>query len=144
MGWRNQGRMQRLFLHTSNRLEVLADGLAEVLRRPLASPFTPEVIVVPSLGMARWLKLELARRLGVWANGNFPSPEGFAQDFFAQALPGTPKTTPFRREVLTWALMDLLPGIQAVEHYLRADDPDLLAWVPEQRGALTGKVAALG
>ena len=50
-------------LHRSNRLESLAGALAERLRVPLCSPLAAETVLVQSQGMARWLKLELARRL---------------------------------------------------------------------------------
>ena len=46
-----------LYLHTSNRLEELAGSLSEVVQAPLRSPFEPEIILVQSQGMARWLKL---------------------------------------------------------------------------------------
>ncbi len=42
----------------------LAVDLAERLADPLADPMTPEIIVVPTAGMQRWLALELSRRLG--------------------------------------------------------------------------------
>ena len=45
-----------LTLHTSNRLERLADQLAEILADPLSSPLLPEIVVVQSNGMRRWLE----------------------------------------------------------------------------------------
>src|ERR1017187_5332806 len=63
-----------LKLHTSNRLESLAECLAEALRTPLHAPLQPEVIMVQSQGMARWLKLQLAERHSVCANYSFPFP----------------------------------------------------------------------
>ena len=47
-----------LNLYTSNRMEVLVDTLAAALRKPLASAFAKEVIVVQSRGMQRWLSME--------------------------------------------------------------------------------------
>ena len=44
-------------VYHSNRLEVLADQLAAVVRQPTDSPFSPETIVVQSLVMARRLSL---------------------------------------------------------------------------------------
>jgi len=35
-----------LTVHASNRLEILADQLAERLRQPCGSPFLPEIIIV--------------------------------------------------------------------------------------------------
>ena len=52
--------MAGLRLYTSNRLEILAQRLAEVLGRPLASPLDREVIVVQSSGMERWLSMQLS------------------------------------------------------------------------------------
>jgi hypothetical protein len=46
-----------LHLHTSNRLEVSAAELAEIIARPAGSIFEPETVVVQSVGMGRWLSL---------------------------------------------------------------------------------------
>ena len=131
-----EGPMQHLHSYTSNRLEVLADHLAEVLRRPPESPFATEVIVVQSQGMGRWLKLELAQRLGIWANGRFPFPDAFAQEIFAAVLPGVPAQPRFTRDVLVWTLMELLPSVPEVQPYVHDDDPRRLH-------QLAGKLAAL-
>ena len=102
--------MPGLKLFTSNRLEALAGELSETLRSPLASPMVPEVILVQSRGMERWLSLELARRLGICANIRFPFPNHFVEDVFRDALPDLPGGPAFDPEVLTWRIMGLLPG----------------------------------
>ena len=48
-----------LILHTSNRLERLADQLAKLIANPLRSPLLPEIILVQSNGMRRWLELSI-------------------------------------------------------------------------------------
>ncbi len=98
-------------LHTGNRLDRLADRLAEVVRAPLASVFTPEMVVVQSLGMARWLKLELARRLGVCARMEFPFPRAFTDRLSREMLPAVPAGESFRREVVQWRLFRLLGAL---------------------------------
>ena len=62
-------------IHTSNRLEILAQLLAQQISKPLKSPLAPEVIVVQSRGMERWISLELARYKGISANCRFPFPD---------------------------------------------------------------------
>ena len=52
-------------LYTSNRLEILADKLAEAVAKPLHSPLTPEIIIVQSFGMQQWISLELAKRFDI-------------------------------------------------------------------------------
>ena len=74
--------MPGLKLYTSNRLEALAGELSEILRQPLASPTVPEIILVQSRGMERWLSLEMARRLGICANIRFPFPNHFVEELF--------------------------------------------------------------
>ena len=78
--------MPGLNLHTSNRLEALLEDLAAVVREPLPSVFQAEIIVVQSLGMGRWLALELAKGQGICANVQFPFPGRFLSDVFRVAF----------------------------------------------------------
>ena len=131
-----------LILHHSNRLERLADALAETLQTPLASPLEREVIAVQSTGMARWLSLALAGRLGVSANVRFPFPARLVWEIFRALVPGVPERSPYAREVMTWRLMGLLPevlgepGFEPLRAYLREED-DL------RRYHLAGRIADL-
>lgn len=52
-------------LRVAPRLGPLADALAVELARPLADPFTTEVLAVPGDGIRVWLMDHLSRRLGV-------------------------------------------------------------------------------
>lgn len=131
-----------LILHYSNRLERLADALAEVLQTPLPSTLAPEVVAVQSIGTARWLALRLARQFGVAANLQFPFPAALLWRLFRIALPGVPERSPFATEVLTWRalshLEDLVtqPGFDTLADYLR-DGDDL------RRYALAEQIALL-
>ena len=118
-----------LNLYTSNRMEVLVDTLKVALRKPLASLFTQEVIVVQSRGMQRWLSMELASRFGVWANGHYPFPNAMVQELFRMLFPAMPDTSSFAPEVMSWRIMRLLPELLGTEPFgtLRrylADNPD--------------------
>ncbi len=53
-----------LHVSAADALEVLAAELAGVLARPLDDPMQAEWIAAPSQGMARWLRIQLARSLG--------------------------------------------------------------------------------
>ena len=50
-----KGGAETVLIHvfTSNRLEILADALARVLEKPLATPLAKELILVQSKGMER-------------------------------------------------------------------------------------------
>jgi exodeoxyribonuclease V gamma subunit len=100
-----------LRLHTSNRLETLAEHLAETLRRPLRSPLQPEVVVVQSQGMARWLKLELAEWQGVCANYSFPFPKAFCAQVLAADAASPDGGAVLDREVMLWEILRLLPKL---------------------------------
>lgn len=122
-----------LNIYTSNQMERLVDRLEKVARAPRrahSSPFEKELIVVQSKGMQRWLSMELATRIGVWANGEFLFPNKFVEQLFAKALPGRPEEAPlFSPEVMTWRVLGLLqqsagkPGFEEIAGYL-ADDRD--------------------
>ncbi len=99
-------------VYRSNRTEKLVDALAGVLERPLDDPMKPEIIAVQSLGMRKWLGQELSRRLGIWANARFPFPKELVQRLIADVLSEpAPERDPFQDEVLTWAIMECLPGL---------------------------------
>jgi exodeoxyribonuclease V gamma subunit len=118
-----------LKLHTSNRLELLAQSLAETIRSPLRSPFEPERIVVQSQGMARWLKLQLAQQHGICSNCEFPFPQAFTYDQFHSVLPELPEEAVYEPELLVWRIMKKLPqlldhpGFEGLKNYL-AGEPD--------------------
>jgi len=101
--------MGALRLFTSNRLEIMAEALAEVLREPLASPFDPEIIIVQSQGMERWLSMQLATQHGICANCRFPFPNVFVHDIFRKVLKNIPEKSVFDPDVMTWRIMKILP-----------------------------------
>jgi exodeoxyribonuclease V gamma subunit len=123
--------MSGLTLYTGNRLENLADRLARVLKTPLPSPLTPEIILVQSQGMEKWVSLELARRLKICANIHFLFPNHFVAGVFRQVLPDLEETPLFDPEIMAWRIMKILPpllekkGFDVLHHYLSEGPSDL-------------------
>lgn len=109
--------MEALILYTGNRLEILAQALAESLRQPLGSPFAPEWIVVQSRGMARWLAVQLARHHGICANCWFPYPNRVIQEIFRRLLPEPQADPRFDPGVMAWSVMDILRGQAARKEF---------------------------
>ncbi len=101
--------MKTFRLFTGNRLEILAERLAEILQMPLPSPLQHEVIIVQSQGMKRWVSMELARHLGICANVRFLFPNDFVYEIFQKIMPEIPKTSPYDPKVMTWKIMKCLP-----------------------------------
>ena len=102
--------MSELRIFTGNRLEILADRLAEVVSRPLSTAFEPETVIVQSRGMERWVSMALARRNGICANMVFPFPNAFLDGLFRRILPDLPDPLPFDPEILTFRIMKRLPA----------------------------------
>ncbi len=100
------------YSYQSNRLEMLADRLADLLGQPLRSPLAREVVVTPGTGLARWLGLRLAERLGVCANVGFQLPATFLWTMARTVLRHLPPTSNFDRPVLHWRLMALLQDVE--------------------------------
>jgi exodeoxyribonuclease V gamma subunit len=112
-------------------LEVLAEQLAQIVRDPLASAISPEIIVVQSRGMQRWVSMELARHNGICANVTFPFPNAFLHDLFRKLIPELPDETVFDPAALTLKIMKLLPdcaqrkGFEHLQGYLKNDAHNL-------------------
>ncbi len=118
-------------VYTGNRLETLADLLADVLATPPASPLEPEIVVVQSKGMEHWVSLHLARRLGVCANIRFPFPNRFVDDLDRRLTGGDPPGTGFEPDRMRWRILRLLlelmdrPELAHVRGYLSGDERGL-------------------
>ncbi len=130
-----------LILHTSNRLERLADALAQVIARPLRSPLMSEIVVVQSNGMRRWLEQQIAERHGICSNIRFPFPQKFFQDLFQSVFAEVAATERSIREVMTWRIMERLPRFASrpefatIANYIRGDHRGLRTYELARRVA---------
>lgn len=110
---------------TSNRMERLVERLCGILAEPSGDPFAPEIVVVQSRGMERWVSLEIAMRLGVCANVRFPFPNAILADLAAVVLGEIPDPKPFDPGFLTWRVLKQLhglidqPAFESLQRYLR-------------------------
>ncbi|MDQ3502093.1 MAG: exodeoxyribonuclease V subunit gamma, partial [Actinomycetota bacterium] len=105
-----------LRVHRAARSDVLADALAHILLRPLADPFSAEVVAVPAKGVERWLTQRLARTLGATAAGAdgiaaniaFPSPTRLVDEAIAVASGIDPDDDPWAPQRMLWQLLTLI------------------------------------
>ncbi len=130
-------------IHSSNRVESLTQRLAQLLHQPLEDPLQPEVILVHSHGLERWLSLELASSLGVCANVEFPFPVPYLTQVMVANTPGwnADRASLLDPEALVWALMDILPplaeeaGAEPLARFLekKTSAPDVRLYQLSQR-----------
>ena len=98
-----------LHLHQADRLEPLIDAMAEILRVPPPDPFTPEIVVVPTVGMQDAAMAGIGRHLGIAANVEYLFPGRFlARAMGDTTPPGETEGDPWRLPRLTWAVLDEL------------------------------------
>lgn len=120
-----------LNIYSSNRMENLVATLSVVLKKPLKSPIASEFIVMQSAGMQRWVAMELAGRLGVWANCIYPFPNAMLWQLFNSILSSPVDASSFDPENLAWKIFSLLPQYNAnpdfltLSHYISDDDHGL-------------------
>jgi len=116
-----------LHIYTSNRLEYLIKNLVSAINAKPLPPLIQETIVVQSKGMERWVSMELAKYLGVWANGYFPFANAMLWRLFKETLGYLPDISLFEREVMVWSIMKILPDylghqeFTELNHYLQGD-----------------------
>ena len=100
-----------LVLH-GNRLELLQQAVFEWLRRHPLDPLESEVLLVQSNGIAEWMKMSMARHVGVSAAARVELPARFLWRIYRAMLgrDGAPARSPFDKAPMTWRLMQALPG----------------------------------
>lgn len=122
-----------LYLIQSNKMECLADSLISCLQQTSEqglSVFEADQILVQSPGMSQWLKIQIAEKLGIAANIDFPLPSSFIWQLYQQHVDDLPEQSAFTKANMTWKLMSILPNLldspefAAIEQYL-ADAPPL-------------------
>ena len=91
----------------SNQPEQQKETLLHLLENtfPLDDPFSQEVILVQSPGMAQWLQMAIAQKRGVAANFTFPLPASFIWQLYADNLPNVTAQNPFNKTAMTWRII---------------------------------------
>jgi exodeoxyribonuclease V gamma subunit len=119
--------MSGLNIFTSNKLEILAEQLARLIKNPGPSALAAEIIVIQSTGMARWISLELAKHNGICANIRFPFPNTFLEEIAIQAMPEFREPASLGPDLMTFKLMKVIPqctrkpGFERLKAYLAED-----------------------
>jgi exodeoxyribonuclease V gamma subunit len=120
-------RMPGLNIFTSNQLEILAVQLAQQLKTPVTETLKPDIIVIQSSGMERWISQALARHNGICANVQFPFPNTFLDHIAQQVLPDDAAPWTLDPDVLMFKIMKALPtykkrtGFERLRSYLTDD-----------------------
>jgi len=115
-----------LFLHRSNRVEVLVEELAqELILRPNPDPISKELVSVQSPSMTRWLAQHLSYRLGseggpaegICANMEHPFPGALVRRLVGDTLNDATMTDSWGPESLRFHILELLPGLVEEEPF---------------------------
>ena len=124
-----------LSIVSSNRVEILQESLCHLLRvQMLNNPFDPDVIIVPTFAMARWLNLKIAQQQGIAANIKYPLPSAWIWQLATSILEDTPKIDPLSRDAMSWIIFQSLPELvnntefEFIAHYLQQDTSGVKRW----------------
>lgn len=124
-----------LSIVSSNRVETLQRSLSHCISTDmLSNPFAPEIIVVPTFAMARWLNLKIAQQQGVAANIEYPMPANWVWQLATSILDNVPKIDPLSRDMMSWSVFQHLPdmmetaGFESINHYLQKDASGIKRW----------------
>ncbi len=125
---------------SSNRVETLQSRLVQELEAaPPPSPFVPEIIVVPTFAMARWLNLRTAQQQGIAANINYHQPGEWVWSLASSILGDSNARDPYTGSALGWRLFAILPRMlgqstfRGLGTYLDDDHSGIKRWQLAQR-----------
>ncbi|HPU53366.1 MAG TPA: exodeoxyribonuclease V subunit gamma [Burkholderiaceae bacterium] len=97
------------------RLDRLAHHLTELLAVPVGGPLADDIVIVPSLGEARWLQQRVARQLGISAGWRPEFAGRYLWRLLADVFPELPARSPFDPDLSRWTLMSLLGDLPALD-----------------------------
>lgn len=104
------------------------DALSSVVQQKPTRALTPEVILIQSAGMERYLNRELARRLGIMAGAQFPFPRAFMRHTLDRVLGKSSGVDAYERQLLSWLLFDELarptddPAVRTITAQFKPDE----------------------
>ncbi|MDX9745247.1 MAG: exodeoxyribonuclease V subunit gamma, partial [Syntrophales bacterium] len=122
--------MAGLHITTSNMMEILAARLADIMTPPLPSPCSPEIVLVGSRGMEKWLSMRLADYHGLCANVSFQLPRAYLLNLLRDATETDGPSDCYLPDKMTWSIMKWIPkiidqpGFDAIRHYLESYEMD--------------------
>lgn len=102
--------MSGFFLYSSNDQHALLSGLAEIIKTPTDNLLEADTILIQSLGMKRWISLQLANQLGIFANADFQFPNEILNDLFSKVIPNFESFKRLDRETQVWKIIEVLPA----------------------------------
>lgn len=124
-----------LSIVSSNRVETLQQSLCHrISSQMLSDPFDPEVIIVPTFAMARWLNLKIAQQQGIAANIEYPLPTAWMWKLATSVLENTPKLDPLSCDAMSWKIFQCLPELiyntefESISRYLQQDASGIKRW----------------
>ncbi len=103
-----------LALYFDHRLDHLADALTERVSLPSsAHPLAVHSVVVPSVGVGRWLQQHVAARVGVCTRLEPELPGRLLWSCLRRLLPELPARSPFDPALVRWRLLQLFETLPA-------------------------------
>lgn len=106
-----RGKAPMLNLYQSNNLVALAELWRATRNAARQDPLTPETLLVPSMGMQRWLMLWIAQKDGIAGNLDFHLAGSFVWQLLRRVNPALPKRAATDADPLVWRIMARLPDV---------------------------------
>lgn len=102
-----------LEIFTSNDLNTLALTFADYCKAPRKDAFEPDVVLVQSIGMQRWLSMQISNYCGIYANMRFLFPNNFFGEIIDVLFePPGDTLQKSSRDAIIWRLMQELPNLK--------------------------------
>jgi exodeoxyribonuclease V gamma subunit len=134
-----------LHIVVGNHLELLAGSLARLIRTPrigaATDPLQPEVVLVQSKGMQRWLSMTIARHNGICANMTFPFPNTLFDETVDKVIGPQPGQSPFDPQPLTFRVMGWLDTLLSLQPFASINDYITGPGKSLKQYQLSGKIA---
>ncbi|XRX42728.1 MAG: exodeoxyribonuclease V subunit gamma [Buchnera aphidicola (Eriosoma harunire)] len=95
-------------IYTSNNLKKILHQVCHIIKcNPLTNPLQQELFIVPNKSTEKWMKNNIAKIMGIYANIKFNNYENFILNIFQKILPKETNKFIFTSSHIFWQLLSM-------------------------------------
>lgn len=113
-------------VHISNNSEILIQKICKIFKnKPLFHPLQEEIFIIDNIKIAQWIKIIIAKKLGISANIKYYKPFDFIFKTFQYKIINDNNTSEYHDTFLFWNILKLYENYKINIDFINIKDSQL-------------------